>query len=92
MELDKAKRLAVNALLWIAKDHSNLKSFLLFSGANADDLRVRSKDPEFLSFILDFFMTSDDLILGLSQNLDIPPEEIQTAHSVLSGKDLRHWT
>ena len=92
MEIDNAKGFAIKALLWLAKDNQNLEAFLMSSGANANDLRIRSKDPEFLSFILDFFMTSDELVLSLSQDLNISPEEIQIARSVLSGGDLPHWT
>ena len=92
MEIDDAKGFAIKALLWLAKDNQNLEAFLMSSGANANDLRIRSKDPEFLSFILDFFMTSDKLVVSLSQDLNISPEEIQIARSVLSGGDLPHWT
>ena len=92
MEINNAKELAINALLLLAKDNQNLEAFLLSSGANADDLRIRSKDQEFLGFVLEFFMTSDELILSLSRDLTISPDKIRRAYYVLSGDNLVHWT
>ena len=92
MEKDKAKSYAITALQWLAKDNQNLEAFLMYSGADADDLRNGSKNPEFLAFVLDFFMTSDDLILNFSEDLKISPEKIRIACSILSGGDLANWT
>ena len=92
MNKETAQRYAMDALLWLAKDNYYLNNFLISSGANTHDLRLRSKDPEFLSFVLDYFMTSDDLILALSKDLKVSPEKVRTARLVLSGRDLHHWT
>ena len=67
MNRDKATSYAINALLWLADNQQSLERFLNASGANADDLRERAQDPEFLGFVLDFFMTSDELITTLSE-------------------------
>ncbi len=92
MDKERAKKYAIDAFLWLAKENQHLNSFLRYSGANAYDLRVRSKDPEFLSFVMDFFMTSDELILRFSKDLNCSPETIQRASYILSSRDLPNWT
>ena len=92
MNRKEAKGYATDALLWLATHDQHLETFLIVSGADVHDLRIRSKDSEFLSFVLDFVMTSDQLILSLSNYVQITPEQVKLAHFVLSGKDLQHWT
>jgi hypothetical protein len=92
MDKNKAKGHAIDALLWLANNQQSLEMFLNVSGANADDLRVRAQDTEFLAFVLDFFMTSDELIINLSEDLKISPEQLNIARSTLSGGELPNWT
>ena len=92
MDRNKATGYAIDALLWLADNEQSLEVFLSASGANAEDLRVRAKDPEFLAFVLDFFMTSDELIISLSEKINISPEQLDMARSALSGGNLPNWT
>jgi hypothetical protein len=92
MDKNKATGYAIDALMWLAKNQQSLELFLSASGANAEDLRVRAKDPEFLAFVLDFFMTSDKLITSLSEEINISPEQLDMARSTLSGGILPNWT
>ena len=92
MDKNKAKGHAIDALLWLANNQQSLEMFLNVSGANADDLRVSAQDAEFLAFVLDFFMTSDELIISLSEDLKISPEQLNIARSTLSGGELPNWT
>ena len=92
MEENIAKGYALDALIWLTKDAQNLESFLTSSGGNTQYLRKVSKDPEFLSFVLDYIVKSDELILGLSKELSISPDKIQLARAILSDGDLYHWT
>ena len=92
MDKETAKGYAIDAFMWMAKDKQVLDAFLSCSGANASDLRIRSNDPEFLTFVMDFLMTSDKMILDLSKELNILPEKLQTARSILAGGELIHWT
>lgn len=92
MDKNTAIGYAIDALLWLADNQESLEVFLNASGANADDLRIRANDPEFLSFVLDFFMTSDELITKLSEDLRISPEQLNLARSTLSGGNLPNWT
>lgn len=92
MDKDNAKDYAIEALLWLSKNKNCLEAFLIWSGSTVVELQGQSKNPDFLLFVLDFFMTSDDLILNLSEGLETSPEQLQVAHTVLSGDDLRYWT
>lgn len=92
MDRKTAQGYAIDALIWLTENKQYLDEFLILSGAKIDDLRVRSKEAEFLCFVLDFFMTSDNLIVSLSENLNIAPEQVQIARSVLSDETLYHWT
>ena len=92
MNKDKATSYAINALLWLANNQQSFEMFLNASGANPDDIRERAQDPEFLGFVLDFFMTSDELITNLSEDLNISPEQLNLARSTLTGGDLPNWT
>tara|TARA_B100000902_G_C27081319_1_gene799044 strand:- start:314 stop:592 length:279 start_codon:yes stop_codon:yes gene_type:complete len=92
MDRVTAQGYAFDALLWLIKHKQFLQDFLILSGAKTDHLKGRAKEPEFLCFVLDFFMTSDDLIIKFSKDLNIAPEHLQRARSVLSGGDLHHWT
>ena len=92
MDKNQAMNYSIDVLLWLAKNQQSLELFLNTSGASPDDLRVRAKDPEFLVFVLDFFMTSDELITNLSVDLKTSPEKLNIARSTLTGGDLPNWT
>ena len=92
MDKEKATSYAISALIWLANNQQSLEMFLNASGASPDDLRVRAQDPEFLGFVLDFFMTSDELMTSLSVDLKIAPAQLNIARSTLAGGDLPNWT
>ena len=92
MQLNTAKNYALESLIWLSKNTDHLETFLISSGANLEEIRTRSKDPEFLSFVLDFIMTADELVCGVSKDLNISPDQLKMAYSALSGGDLMHWT
>ena len=92
MDKTLAKNYARDGLLWLARNKKYLEAFLLSSGTNILDLRIRSNDTEFLAFVLDFFMTSDELILNFCSDFNINPEDIEKARSTLSEQDIQYWT
>lgn len=92
MDKQTARGFATDGLLWLARNKNYLEAFLIASGTTILDLRIRSNDTEFLVFVLDFLMTSDELICNLCSNLNIEPEIIQQAHYALSNQGLRDWT
>lgn len=91
MHKDQAETLAIQALSWLAKDPDILGQFLNTTGAAPGDLRARAKEPEFLSFVLDFIMRDDETILGFCGSANTSPEAILHARATLGG-GLPNWT
>ena len=91
MDRKTARGFVIVALMWLTELEQYLENFLVLSGAKTNNLKLHSKEREFLPFWQDFFVTSDDLIVYLSQDLKIPPKHIQIARSVLSSADWHHW-
>ena len=92
MDKETAKGYASDGLLWLAKNKNYLEAFLIVSGTAIQDLRIRSNDTEFLVFVLDFLMTSDELIRNLCSSLNIDPETLRQAQYALSDQGIREWT
>lgn len=89
---DAAERLAVSVLGWIAADEDRARAFLAASGAEAEDLRARADDPDFLGFVMDFVTAGDDNILAFAAEAGCRPEDLLAARAALPGGDLPHWT
>ena len=91
MDRETARGPAINALMWLTEHEQYLEDSPVLLGAKTNNLKLHLKELEFLSFVQDFFVTSDDLIVYLNQDLKIPPKHIQVAHSVLSSADWHQW-
>ena len=92
MDLETAKNYALCSLIFLSKDEKLLKAFLVSSGISLTEIRTQSNNPQFLSCVLDFFLTSDALVLRLSKSLDIFPEQVKLVRFALSNYEFRHWT
>ncbi|MEE2773289.1 MAG: DUF3572 domain-containing protein [Pseudomonadota bacterium] len=87
-----AQKYAISALSWLGNNPTELENFLTECGASVGDLRQASTQPEFLVSVLDFFLTSDKLVVELSSHLDVLPQEIIEAREHLPGGNNTHWT
>ncbi|MDE0208335.1 MAG: DUF3572 domain-containing protein [Boseongicola sp.] len=56
---ESAEILAIKALSWLVGNDELLPVFLGATGATEADLRLRSKDLEFLASVLDFLLMDD---------------------------------
>lgn len=83
---------ALRALAWLVADEDILPVFLNATGANADDLRARAADPDFLAAVLDFVLLEDDWVLGFAAAEGIAPEQVLRARAGLPGGQQEHWT
>jgi len=92
MTPDAAEKIAIHALSWMAADDEILGAFLDAAGAAPGDLRTRAADPEFLGFVLDFLLTSDDMTRAFAEAANIAPETPFQARAHLPGGDLPNWT
>jgi len=86
-----AEQYAIAALNWLSENPMDLKLFLDQNGASINDVRIRAAEPEFLTFVLDFFLTSDQLVVELSNHLNIKPENLSLARDCLGGTPI-NWT
>lgn len=92
MNTDVATALAQDALIWLSGDPEVLSHFLAATGLSAADLRARHSDPEFLGFLLDFVLMSDENVIALACAASVDPAEIARARAALPGGDLPNWT
>lgn len=87
-----AQDLALAGLGYIAADADLIGPFLAMSGADAADLRRIARRPEFLVFVLDFLLESDDRVIGFAAAQGIRPEQIQRARLALGGPGEYGWS
>lgn len=92
MNAEAAADLSRDALIWLADQPEALGQFLAASGAAAEDLRARLRDPEFLGFVLDFILSSEEMAHDFAAGAGLPPEAMLRARALLPGGDLPNWT
>ncbi|MEM8753529.1 MAG: DUF3572 domain-containing protein [Pseudomonadota bacterium] len=92
MTTDAAETLALKALGWIAGREELAGAFLGASGAAAEDLRARARDPEFLGFVLDFLLADEPALLAFCDDAGASPDAPMRARAALPGGDLPNWT
>ena len=89
---DYAEIKALEALNWLSKNPDRLADFLHLNGASISDIFERSKDPEFLVFIIEYCLSSDEIAIECSNALSIKPEKLMEILSLLPGGDSYNWT
>lgn len=89
---DSAEILAIEAISWLVGKDELLPVFLGSTGASEADLRMRSKDPEFLASVLDFLLMDDAWIADFCQSADYKMEFPMRARAALPGGAEVNWT
>jgi len=92
MTQDEAEIATLEALGWIAQDDARISALLGATGADPASLRLRAKEPEFMGFIWDFLMMSDENVLGFCEASGRDPNTISEIRAALPGGDVPHWT
>lgn len=92
MNAEAAASMAQDALIWLASQPDLLGQFLAASGAGPADMRRRADDPEFLGFVLDFLLGSDDLLRSFAAEAGIAPDAPMRARAALPGGAVPDWT
>lgn len=92
MRQAEAVALAQEALVWLAGQPEALGAFLAASGAAPAELRGRAGDPEFLGFVLDFVLGSEEGVRDFAAAAGIPPDRPARARAALPGGDAPEWT
>lgn len=92
MKREDAETATLEALAWIAAEPERISALMAATGADAAALRERSKEPEFMAFVWDFMLMSDENILEFCAATDRDPNEIALIKAALPGGDDPHWT
>ncbi len=85
-ERDAAEGLAIDALAFIAGDHTWLGRFLAATGIGPATLRRAAADPAFLRGVLDFLLGNEPLLVAFAGHAGIAPERIGTARRSLAAR------
>lgn len=81
-----------DALLWLAADPERIGAFLGASGADPAALPGLAAEAQFLGFVLDFVLASDEGVLAFAASAGLPPEAVAQARSALPGGMVPDWT
>lgn len=81
-----------DALLWLAAESDRIGAFLGASGADPADLPALAAEAEFLGFVLDFVLASDEGVLSFAASAGLPPEAVAEARAALPGGRVPDWT
>ena len=82
---EAAEALAISALAYLAAEPEALGGFLATTGIGPDQIRTAARDPEFLSGVLDYFLSDEALLIAFAKHEDINPAEIQRARAAFGG-------
>ncbi len=82
---EAAEAVAVQALGFLAQDGERLERFVALSGLNASEIRAAAGEPGFLVGVLDHIVSDDRVLMAFAEHSGLAPEEIEKAHSALSG-------
>lgn len=92
MKVPQAEELAIQALTWMAGDPEIIGGFMGTAGADTSDLASRANDPDFLGFVLDYLLTSDEMVMNFASWSNCAPDAPMKARALLPGGDLPNWT
>jgi hypothetical protein len=92
MTAGEAAAIGQEALIWLAGQPEALERFLNLSGLEPALIRSRASDPEFLGFILEFLLGSDETLLAFAADTGLRPEDPARARLHLAGGEPPNWT
>jgi len=82
---EAAEALAVAALTFLASEPEHLGGFLAATGIGPTDIRSASRDPDFLTGVLDHFSGNEALLVAFAEQQGIDPAEIERARQALGA-------
>ena len=86
MNNDAAADIAVDALIFIAADATQLARFLDLSGLTAASIRAAAGDPGFLLGVLDYINADEALLKAFADASGINPSVVTKARLALGGR------
>jgi uncharacterized protein DUF3572 len=80
-----AENVAVQALAYLAGEPEQLARFLALTGIGPQAIRTAARDPQFLAGVLDFLVGDERLLIAFARHIQLKPEAVMRAQTVLSG-------
>jgi hypothetical protein len=81
---ERAKALALDALLYIANDQEQLGHFLGETGFDPADLRRTSLEPGFAGAMLDYLCSNEALLIAFAREQGLDPNAVDAARQLLA--------
>lgn len=92
MNSERAVLIGLQALGWLASQDEHWPVFLGATGAAASDARDRAQDPTFLSSVLEFLTSSDEMVMVFCDEVGLKYEDPLHARYALPGSERVEWT
>ena len=86
-----AEQKALEALYWISKNEHHLTKFLELNGATIGDIFESAKEPEFLIFVIEYCILTDEIAIECARELSINPIELNEIRGLLPGGEIYNW-
>ena len=80
-----AETVAIQALSFLAADHTRLARFLAETGLGPETLRGAAQSPEFLVSVLDFVLGNENLLKEFVEAHELKPSTVGAAREALGG-------
>lgn len=82
--IDRAEEIAVDGLSYLAGSTERIGRFLSLTGIGPADLQFALRDPQMLAAVLEHIIGDEPLLLELSANRNVPPDDIILAWDLLT--------
>ncbi len=92
MKQDQAETIALQALGWLADQQDFMRVFLANSGADINTLMENAGDPDFLGSVLDFILSSDEIVSGFCDAYSLDYDLPSQVRQLLPGGQAVNWT
>jgi hypothetical protein len=81
---ERARALALDALLYLTNDQERLVHFLGETGLDPADLRSTSLEPAFASAMLDYLCSNESLLVAFASSQGIDPSAVDRMRQFLA--------
>ena len=85
MSEDEAQRIAVEALMHVARDEALMTRFVSVTGIDPSEIRAAAGQPGFLAGVLEFLMGHEPDAVAFANAAGIAPDDVGMARVVLAG-------
>jgi hypothetical protein len=84
---ERAKELALDALLFLTVDEERMGKFLGQTGFAPSDLRRATAEPGFAGVMLDYLCSDESLLIAFAAAKGIDPQEPEAARQFLASAE-----